>query len=60
MVFPYILKATSSAPNLLSAIQNTEVVDAKLNKELAARRLTGPFFLSPFFSVSGLSGGNSV
>ena len=54
MVFPYILKATSSAPNLLSALQNPEVVDAKLNKELAARRLAGPFS-SPHFSVFRVS-----
>ena len=36
------------APNLLSAIQNPNAVDAKLAKELAAHRLAGPFSSSPF------------
>ena len=49
-------QVSSSAPNLLSALQNPEVVDAKLNKELAAHRLAGPFSSPPFsvFRVSPL------
>ena len=44
---------SSSDPNLLPALQNPGVVNAKLNKELAAHR---SFFLPPFsvFRVSPL------
>ena len=45
------------APNLLSARQNTVAVDAKLQKELEAGRLAGPFCSPPFeiFHISPLS-----
>ena len=44
-------RTSQTATNLLSALENPEVVDAKLGKELAAHRLAGPFLsppLSPF------------
>lgn len=37
------IRESSQAKNLLSAIQNPTIVDAKIAKELAARRLAGPF-----------------
>lgn len=42
--------------NLTSALENPEIVDMKLGKELAAHRLTGPFSSPPFdsFRVSPL------
>ena len=44
------------ANNLISAQQNPDIVGAKLSKELAARRLAGPFECPPFpkFRVSPL------
>ena len=39
---------SSCAKNLLSAIQNPEAVDAKLDKEIAAHRIAGPYS-SPTF-----------
>ena len=47
---------SSRATNLLSAIQNPEAVDAKIDKELAAHRLAGPFSSPPFphFRISPL------
>ena len=45
-------QVSSSAPNLSPTLRNPEVVDAKLNKELAAHRLAGPFF-SPLFQCFG-------
>ena len=47
---------SSCAKNLLSAIQNPETVDAKIDKELAAQRLAGPFSSPPFshFRISSL------
>lgn len=44
-------RTSQTARNLLSALKNPEVVDAKLGKEFAAHRLAGPFLsppLSPF------------
>ena len=44
-------RTSQTATNLLSALENLEVVDAKLEKELAAHQLAGPFLsppLSPF------------
>lgn len=44
-------RTSQTATNLLSALENPEVVDAKLGKELAAHQLAGPFLsppLSPF------------
>ena len=40
------------ATNLVSALQNPEIVSAKLSKELAADRIVGPrpFHSSPFFN----------
>ena len=43
-------RCSQEAPNLLSAIQNPEVVSAKLSKELDAHRLAGPFH--PLLSLS--------
>lgn len=45
-----------SAPNLLSAKLNPEAVEAKLNKELQANRIAGPYLSPPFpnFHVSPL------
>lgn len=45
-----------AAPNLISALQNPAVVDAKLQKELEAQRIAGPFSSSPFpvFRISPL------
>ena len=37
------IRESSHAKNLLSAVQNPTVVDAKIAKELAAGRLVGPF-----------------
>ena len=50
------LRCSQEAPNLLSALQNPDAVDAKLSKELAAHRLVGPFSSPPFsvFRVSPL------
>ena len=45
-------QVSSTAPNLLSALQNPEPDDAKLSKELAAHRLAGPF-PSPLFQCFG-------
>lgn len=45
-------RTSQTATNLLSALENPEVVDAKLGKELAAHQLAGPFLsppLSPFW-----------
>lgn len=44
------------ATNLISALQNPAVVEAKLHKELEARRLAGPFSSPPFpvFRISPL------
>lgn len=44
------------ASNLLSAIQNPEIVSAKILQELKAKRLAGPFETNPFpnFRVSPL------
>ena len=39
---------SSCAKNLLFAIQNPEAVDAKLDKEIAAHRIAGPYPSSPF------------
>ena len=39
---------SSCARNLLSANQNPEAVDIKLDKELAAQRIAGPFSSPPF------------
>lgn len=36
-------RCSQEAPNLLSAMQNPEAVNAKLSKELDAHRLAGPF-----------------
>ena len=36
------------ANNLKSAIENPEAVEAKLQKELKAERIAGPFTQSPF------------
>lgn len=49
------------ARNLLSALQNPEIVDMKLGKELAAARLAGPFVSPPFLSfyVSPIAGYSS-
>ena len=49
-------RCSQEAPNLLSAIQNPEVVSAKLSKELDAHRLAGPFSSPPFpiFRISPL------
>ena len=51
------IRVSSDATNLLSARDNPEVVDAKLNKECEAGRLAGPFHKLPFylFRVSPLS-----
>ena len=47
---------SSCAKNLLSAILNPEPVDAKIDKELVAQRLAGPFSSPPFshFRISPL------
>lgn len=47
---------SQQAPNLLSAIENPEAVDAKLATEIAAHRIAGPFSSPPFpvFRVSPL------
>ena len=44
------------ATNLLLALQNPQVVDIKLEQELAAHRLAGPFRSLPFqtFCISPL------
>lgn len=49
-------RCSQEAPNLLSAMQNPEAVNAKLSKELDAHRLAGPFSSPPFpvFRVSPL------
>lgn len=49
-------RCSQEAPNLLSTIQNPEVVSAKLSKELDAHRLAGPFSSPPFpiFRISPL------
>ena len=44
-------RVSSSAKNLLSALENPSVVDAKVKNELEAHRLAGPFLsppMSPF------------
>ena len=41
------IRESSQAKNLLSAMQNPTVVDAKIAKELAAGRLAGPIVSSP-------------
>ncbi len=45
-----------NSKNLSSAVQNPQVVDKKLEQELAANRLAGPFTIPPFqsFCVSPL------
>jgi len=50
------IRVSSDATNLLSALDNPEVVDAKLKKECKAVRLAGPFHNVPFhpFRVSPL------
>ena len=50
------IRVSSDATNLLSALDNPEVLDAKLNKECEAGRLAGPFHKPPFhpFRVSPL------
>ena len=50
------IRVSSDATNLLSVLDNPEVVDAKLNKECEAGRLAGPFHHVPFnpFRVSPL------
>ena len=50
------IRVSSDAINLLSVLDNPEVVDAKLNKECEAGRLAGPFHHVPFhlFRVSPL------
>lgn len=47
---------SSCAKNLLSAIQNPEAVDAKLDKEIAAHRIAGAYSSPPFpqFRISPL------
>ncbi|XP_044169830.1 uncharacterized protein LOC122953893 [Acropora millepora] len=47
---------SSCAKNLLSAIQNPDAVDAKLDKEIAAHRIAGPYSSPPFpqFRISPL------
>ena len=47
---------SSCATNLLSAIQNPEAVDAKLDKEIATHRIAGPYSSPPFphFRISPL------
>ena len=47
---------SSCAKNLLSAIQNPEAVDAKLDKEIAAHRIASPYSSPPFphFRISPL------
>ena len=47
---------SSCAKNLLSAIQNPEAVDAKLDKEIAAHRIAGSYCSPPFphFRISPL------
>lgn len=49
-------RVSSSATNLSSALENPVVVDAKLKKELEARRVAGPFLSPPMspFRVSPL------
>ncbi|XP_067026129.1 uncharacterized protein [Acropora muricata] len=39
----------SGANNLISAIENPDVVDGKISKELIAGRLAGPFRTRPFY-----------
>ena len=39
----------SDANNLFSAIENPDVVDGKISKELKAGRLAGPFRTRPFY-----------
>ena len=39
----------SDANNLISAIENPDVVDGKISKELKAGRLAGPFRTRPFY-----------
>ena len=39
----------SDAKNLISALENPAVVDAKIAKELDAGRLAGPFRTRPFY-----------
>ena len=41
-------RVSSSAKNLLSALENPSVVDAKVKKELEAHRLAGPFLSPPW------------
>lgn len=50
------VKPSGKSKNLLSALQNPDVVDVKLEKELRAGRLAGPFKSPPFstFIVSPL------
>ena len=57
--FPLHFNGTISsfqAPNLLSALQNPDAVDAKIGKELQANRLAGPFVFPSFspFCISPL------
>lgn len=49
-------RVSSSAKNLLSALENPSVVDAKVKKELEAHRLAGPFLSPPMspFRISPL------
>ena len=47
---------SSYAKNLLSAVQNPDAVDAKLDKEIFAHRIAGPYSSPPFplFGISSL------
>ena len=45
------IRVSSDATNLLSALDNPEVVDAKLNKECEGGRLAGPFHKPPFHPI---------
>ena len=42
------LRESSDAKNLILALENPDVVDIKIKKELDARRLPGPFIAHPF------------
>ena len=59
MGFPLLYEGpcfSCTSNNLLSAMQNPTVVDAKISKELDAHRLAGPFSSPPFlvFCISPL------
>ncbi|CAH3182033.1 unnamed protein product, partial [Porites lobata] len=42
------LRESSDAKNLILALENPDVVDIKIKKELDAGRLPGPFIAHPF------------